>query len=266
MKLSILVVAGLSLLNLISCVEIRDKNDEQNVQVVEARNLTIDEAHFLVDGELVSFSSLKQKVPAFSRAELGKRTLYKFNFDHLVIKDGAIIYTMGNDVEFNIKDLESDGGAIRTMTHPMVAANSTDGISGGSIRLNIEHARGDLFLGLIGESGGRGYQGGESDWKGDATNSRCYQSNSGGQGGNGGRGGFAGQAEVVIQDDANFQFKYQMIPGVGGEGGQGGGAIPYCLMIPGAVDTSGLKGSKGADGRVGEICITYGNGSRQCSN
>ena len=149
--------------------------------------------------------------------------------------------------------------------------------------LQIQHARGDLGLLMIGGKGGQGMKGamgavGVSSnglelrfSKEKGGNLYCAKGGPGGMGGPGARGGRSGNAEIVIVDDNNFDLVTDRQGGAGGSGGDGGdggragGIGNYCLDVDkeprGDV---GPRGPQGETGPIQDICITKGSGNRQC--
>lgn len=284
-KITLLLLVAATILS--GCVRLKDKDEgnqdpKVSLKSYEIQNLTIDEPMYLVNGELVRRNDFVHAVERNKELPLGSQSEYELHFEQLNFKEGGVLYTMGQVVRIYVNDLDSRAGKIISLPDDTVAPLMADGISGGSILLQVQHARGVLGLFMVGGQGGQGLKG-ATGADGVASNgvefrySRggvkvfCARGGRGEAGAPGARGGSSGTAEVILVDDNNFELSLNRQGGRGGTGGEGGdggrasGPGGRCLDV--ANEPRGEIGSRGLQGESGlvqDICVTRGSGKRQC--
>ncbi|MFM6926897.1 MAG: hypothetical protein ACKOX6_00445 [Bdellovibrio sp.] len=282
--LLVLVVAAITP----ACVRLKDKDENnQDLKVrlksYEIQNLTIEEPMYLVNGKLVRRDDLAQVKEENYERPLGSQIEYELHFEHLNFKEGGVLYTMGQVVRIFVNDLDSRGGKIISVPDDAVAPLMAEGVSGGSVYLQAQHARGDLGLFMVGGQGGQGIKG-AMGLDGDGSTGMelrfseakggklyCGFGFRGGTGSEGARGGASGTADIVIYDDNNFDLHVNRQGGRGGNGGDGGdggrSGPPgnYCRDVyKEPRGPNGARGPQGKDGIVQDICVTRNSGTRQC--
>ncbi|MGE5085793.1 MAG: hypothetical protein ACM3MG_05785 [Bacillota bacterium] len=269
------------------CVRLKD-NDENDqdlhgvIKSYKTQNLTIDEPLYLVNGELVRRNDLAKVKERNNELPLGSQVEYELHFEHLNFKEGGVLYTMGQLVRIFVNDLDSRGGKIISLPDEAVAPIMAEGASGGSVYLQVQHARGDLGVFMVGGQGGQGIKGAtgltgvssngvEMRFSRDGAEIFCARGGPGGRGSTGAKGGPSGTAEIVVYDDSNFDLRVSRQGGRGGNGGDGGdggragGPGNLCLDVykepRGDV---GPRGAQGESGLVQNVCVQRGSGARQC--
>jgi hypothetical protein len=197
----------------------------------------------------------------FPNLSPGERSAAEIN--RLRLQSGATLFTMGANVSLRVSKLESQSGSISTFPENQKATLGVEGRSGGNLRLEIQHAIGELNVVMRGEDGGDGEVPPPIGAVGKGKNStnagspgvaerritqlvmsqpsiaseQCLKNP--GQGGTGGRGakglegnsgldgGATGRALIFVnQDSPNFEIVYSLEPGVGGKGSVGGQGGP----------------------------------------
>ncbi|WP_413559843.1 hypothetical protein [Bdellovibrio sp. HCB209] len=261
------VVGVIATLCLSACVEIRDKEEEQEVLVYSASNITIDEPYVLVDGDLIPVRSLSQNV---RHLYVDSQKPFEVHLDNLTFKPGGVIYTMGYNVSFNVGNMITQGGLITSFPEGHQAQGGADGVGGGRLELNIQHARGELKVIMVGESGANGLSGNAPD---EALQAKpnpamiCNKGLPGYPGGNGTSGGSSGTLEISVEDDSNFELSVKVQSGRGGlpgKGGQGGNPFPYNGCFPQHIGMQGPDGAAGKEGALEPHCVKLGDRERIC--
>jgi hypothetical protein len=283
-KITVFILVAATILS--GCVRLKDKDEGQgpsgvSVKSYEIQNLTIDEPMYLVNGQILRGPEAAQIKEENQSREIGALTEYELHFDHLNFKEGGVLYTMGQVVRIFANDLDSREGKIISLPENTVAPLLAEGVSGGAIYLQVQHARGVLSVFMVGGKGGSGIKGAtglagdgrfgvQSMLLGHNLFVHCQIGGPGGQGSPGARGGSSGIADIEISDSNNFDLKLSRQGGLGGTGGDGGdggfakGPEIGCARNPNVYGRQGARGPQGDNGIVQDVCVTRGTGKRQC--
>lgn len=222
-------------------------------------------------------------------------------YRRLYLSATAVITTESSDLDLKAESLIAEVGAkIQTFANGTKASSGLSGRSGGSLRLQVLRAEGELHIEMRGEDGGDGAHGIEfgtpAATGASFDNSQLGFSFPGGahtcmvnrfQGGsgedgatgnsgqNGGRGGDSGSLEIAIQDAAEFRVQKSFVMGAGGTpgqggrgqiGGSGGTSEPRNYEVAGTYNTTYAEcpalanGAKGRDGLPGVPGARGGDG------
>lgn len=292
-KISILILIFLQA----GCaVELRDRNQEEEVSAPTATELKVDNEYTL-------------PVPLIMSEQVVLR------YDRLILGKNAKLITQGLNVRFEVKELIAEDAEILTFKSDQYAPLGSNGRRGGNVEIVAENAIGNLRIVMQGEHGGMGFNGREPDEslrgpKGATGRSALWILNSigsplyilarraengapGGQalpgypGGNGFRGGDCGTALVKITNEQDFHLVFQRQPGSGGDGGPGGAGGPggfggdpgvetmphyngppvHNYTVPGPMGAQGPQGPKGArgpSGNIEKVCMQIGSEELLC--
>lgn len=290
-----------------ACVEVRDKKKEADPAVVEVpeippmvkpqhiSRLVLDGPAYVYQGRILTQKEMESERAKNKNGITRDVRDLEFNFNEVILKKGAVLYTLGNRVRLKVDQFESDDATISTFPKTTTAPQGMEGRDGGHVLLSFKNAKGYLTVVMRGENGGQGKEGPAPDdkLKGEkgaaGTPTQCSSANNkygkngepGGQGLRGypgkagSRGGSSGTLDLVIHEGNEFFHKIERAAGSGGLGGQGGRGGPggeggdaggkkghsfVCIGTKkggvGPEGEPGPSGDKGADGVIGTVCVT----------
>lgn len=285
MKKTFLV--AIAVLSLCACVEIKDPEQqtsdegigEKPVMIEKAEQLIVDQPLYLFEGRVLTQSQWEAEGRLPNRDQ---KIVYQYDF--LEISEGAVLYTLGQDVRLNIKKMTSSG-AVATFPPGITSPRGQAGIHGGVVDMRIENAEGRMQVVLRGTSGGQGFDGKEPD---DALRGRKGKDHpkaicgdermaevGGGPGAPGYRGddglpgGNSGKLHLFIKRSEDFIYDIKKEVGGGGAPGNGnprGGrpgpsGLNNCYASlpfedPNLFGGPGEDGTKGKDGMEEAAYIT----------
>lgn len=257
-KISKLLLISLLLAHLPACIEVKDQDDDANafVQTIQGGDLVIEEPLYLIGGEFLRESEMRNYENSQNPASV--TSTYEYSFASLTLGPNGVLYTMGNKVSIRVQDLISRGGMIVSFPEGHRSSHG-DGLSGGSLKVWAHSAEGNLKITMRGENGRQGLPGDPplESMKGPVGREGAPTAGGGsmlgivvgqpgfpggkGQKGFPGKAGFAGgnsgTFELTVLEDHPIYLSVEIFAGKGGPGGFGG--------------TGGAGGDGGLGGKIG---------------
>jgi hypothetical protein len=194
-----------------------------------------------------------------SSLELSTDTIWSQYDGRIYFTSQALITTNGHSFLIETGSLISDLGTIRSHPAGSAALQGSQGLTGGSARIQARTASGKLTIEMRGQNGGLGPPG--KDWErfGDGPQAPggpingMAQGEVGKRGGDGYRGGNSGNFEIKLKEAHSLTIFRTIETGTGGLGGKGGKGSPRLEAL------NLLEGPQGEEGRPGP------NGDRETS-
>ncbi|KYG67201.1 hypothetical protein AZI86_09335 [Bdellovibrio bacteriovorus] len=163
MKKTLLLLCALASLS--ACVEIKDpnqetKNEPENVKPVvlqQRAELVVDKDIYFFEGD---FLTKEEFIKMEREPSLAKD--HTVQLDYLQIEKGAVLYTLGQNLRLEVKELSSNG-KIETFPEGAQAPLDIEGRSGGIFYMIVDQGEGFLEITMRGQQGGNGSDGAEPD-------------------------------------------------------------------------------------------------------
>ncbi len=233
----------------------------------------------LSDALLTSMSEVQVNIPLDWVVEAGVHAPPSTSYGRIFLREGAVIRTHGQLLEWDLLELHSDGGRIETYPEAAVASPGIPGGPGSTVSIKAQFASGHLTVNASGMKGGQGSPGAKGptgdggtpfvNLPGSHQDLQARDGSPGGPGTAGGQGFSGGDGGAVMIDVARAADFLPFVTSAGGEGGEGGpggpggdggsaGWTPRDFAHspqPGPIGSAGPAGLVGLPGKAGAVSI-----------